>query len=282
MEWVVLGGTCVALVAFGFAKHVYYVVKHVWAIRHALNQPTRTLPVEGVATINGLVSSIGDETPVTITLHEYGQAGRGQIYWQQALREVKAHPFALLAPEMGARILVEPGADVQLRAAARATEWDNKSFPDKLVRYRTATLDEGDQAMITGVLSERRDVERVASEYRTTKETIKVEYILRPIAGEPLRIDSQTMLDEIRTCFGWLGWVKGLGTLALIPAYAYAVGEAFSTKSAVAFVVLLIVYVFARLHLLDIDRRPWFDRPNNPKKPYHAAENRKVPKDLPF
>lgn len=277
MESAFIGGICVALVAFGFAKHVSYVVKHVWGMRQAFNQPTRTLPSEGLVTVNGIVSSIGDETPITMTLHEHGNTGRGQIYWDQAKREVEVHPFALLVPEMGARIVVEPGDDVQLRAAARATEWDNKVLLDKLVRYRTATLNDGDRAIITGILSEQRNVERVGSEYRSTKEKVKVEYTLRPIAGQALRVDSETLLDEIRTCFSWLGWAHGLGTLALVPAYIYAVREDFSVKSSAIIILVLTIYVLSRLHLKAVDRKPWFDRPNDPGKPYRGVEDIRPP-----
>jgi hypothetical protein len=274
-DWMAFGGVCVVLVVFGFVKHAYYIIKNVWAMRYAFAKPTRVLPSLGPVTINGLVSSIDDQCPVRITIREDDKEGKGTIFWEQASRIVEAHPFALLLPEAGARIIVEPEAEIHMRAAARLTDWEDDPDTKQSFRYRIGTLKDGDRAILTGVLEEKREVEAQASEYRSMKGKVRYEYVLRPIPGKGLYIDSETMFDEIRTLLRWPGWVRSVGTVILVPLYIHARYPSLSINRGLVFLVLLLVYAFARISFLSFDRRPWFDRPNNPKKPYRGSEDRK-------
>jgi len=276
-EWTVFGGICAALVVFSFVKHVFYVVKNVWLVKRSLDEPQRVLPPPGVVTLNGIISSIGEETPVQVTLVEHGRSGKGRFYWRQTSYRVDAHRFALLLPELGARIVVEPGENVRLRASATATDWAYDKEAGEGRRVRTAILEDGDRVLINGLLEEKREVELIVNEYRSQKEKIRVEYLLKPIPDAGIRIDSETLLHELQMLLGPLGWVRALGTVLVVPAYVYALQEAFSTRSNILFVVILVVYSFIRTSYTDIDRRPWFDRPIDPRKPYHGAENLKPP-----
>jgi len=275
MEWVVLGGICVALVVFGFVKHVYYVAKNVWAIRRAFDKPTPALPPLGLVTITGIVSSMGDKRPVQVKLREAGTYSRGQYYWEQKSRVVQACPFALLIPEAGARIIVEPDKDVYLRSLGHVTKWKSFGKNNGIKRFRIGALEDGDRAIITGVLSEKRTVESQSSEYRSQKGKVKIEYVLRPIPGDPLKIDSETMLEEISERFGYIGWARALGTVVLVPYYCRALWDSFADRSANTFWGLVVGYGFLRLimRLNKRDRVPWFDRTNNPKKPHHGLEH---------
>lgn len=286
MEWVVLGGICVFLVAFDFAKHVYYVAKNVWPMRRAFNKPTRTLPAVGVVTINGIVSGMGEECPVQIKLREDGHTSRGQVYWKQTSRVVEAHPFALLVPDAGARIIVEPGDDVKLRASAHVTAWEYNEKIGKRNRFRIGALEDGDRAIVTGVLTEKREIEKQASEYRSQKGKVRIEYVLRPIPGEPLRIDSETMFDEINERLGYIGWVRALGTIILHYYYVKALmayydvrahGDEFAARSAKVYAAVVIVYAVIRLFMQGgkRDRLPWFDRHKSSRNPYYSVEDYK-------
>ena len=116
MEWEAFGGICVGLVVWGFAKHIYYVVKNVWLVKRALDKPQRLLPPPGVVTLNGIVSTIGENCPVQVTIVEHGYWSKARLYWRQTSCKVEAHTFALLLPDLGTRIIVEPG---EKRAVAR-------------------------------------------------------------------------------------------------------------------------------------------------------------------
>jgi hypothetical protein len=242
-------------------------------VRRQLDKPQSVLPPPGIVSLNGLVSMIDDELPVEVTIEERGESIRGQIYWTQFSQTVEAHAFALLLPDAGARVIVEPGEDVHLRASSSATEWEYSAEAKKLCRFRTATLEDGARAIVTGVLEEKREIEATMSEYRSQKGKIRIEYVLRPIPNEGIRIDSETLLDEIQKLLRFLGWLRGIGAVAVVPAYVYAVNETFSTTSAFLFGVLVVAYSFVRIGFTNIDRRPWFDRPKNPKKPYFGYED---------
>jgi hypothetical protein len=282
-EWEIFGGICVALVVFGFVKHVYYVIKNVWPVKRVLDKPQRILPVPGPVTLNGIVSSIGDKIPVQVTIVEHGIRGgtKGQRAWRQMSYHVEAHPFALLLPELGLRIGVEPGDRIRLRAAGTATDWEFHKEVNETRRVRTSMLEDGDRAILTGMLEEKRKVELIATEYRSQKENVRIEYVLKPVPDKGITIDSETLLHEIHVLLGPLGWVRAIGTAVLVPAYVYALSEGFSMGSNILFAVLLVIVVFVRLGYMDFDRLPWFDRPNNPKKPYQSSENLK-PVDAPW
>lgn len=273
--WAIFGEICVVLVTFGFVKHVYYIVKNVWPVKRKLHEPQRVLPVPGEATIQGIVSSIGEKTPVQVTIveHTIGGASKGQHVWEQTSFKVEAHPFALLLPELGARILVKPGETVRLRASAITTDWEQDKEVPQFRRVRTATLEDGDRAIITGILEEKREIELVANQYRSQKENVRIEYVLKPIPNAGIQIDSETFLHEIQRLLGRLGWARGIGTVLLVASYAYALDEAFSTRSNIIVGVLLAAIFLTNGHYMNIDRRPWFDRPANPKKPYRGSED---------
>ena len=274
-EWEIFGGICVALMVLAFVRHVYYIVKNVWPIKRQLREPQRVLPAPGVATIHGIVSSIGERTPVQVTIVEctIGGSSKGQHLWQQTLYKVEGRPFALLLPEVGARILVEPGENVRLRASAITTDWEYDKEVKQLRRVRTATLEDGDRAIITGILEEKQEVELIANQYRSQKENVRIEYVMKPGSNGELKVDSETFLREIKRLLGPLGWARGIGTALLVTSYVYALREAFSTSSNILFGVFLFAVILTSAHYRNIDRRPWFDRPTNPKKPYRFSED---------
>lgn len=274
-EWEIFGGICVALIVWGFARHIYYVVKNVWLVKLALNKPLRVMPLPGVVTLSGIVSSIGENCPVQVTIVEHGKYHRGQIYWRQTSLKVEAHPFALLLPELGARVLVEPGEVVNLRASATVTDWEKDKEADEDRRVRTAMLVDGDRVIVTGVLSESRQVELIANQYRSQKEKVRVEYVLKSNPNKAMAIDSETLLHEIRERFGYLGWLRGISTVLLLPVYVYAQDDGFFDNSLLLFASMLFVYVFARLGFTEKDRLPWFDRHTSFKKPYRNIESPK-------
>jgi hypothetical protein len=274
-EWEVFGGICVAIMVSIFVRHVYYIVKHVWPAKLQLRKPQRVLPVPGVATIHGIVSGIGEKCPVQVTIVEYTIAGasKGQFLWEQTSYKVEAHPFVLLLPELGARILVEPTANVRLRAFGHATDWELDEEVKQFSRVRTATLEDGDRAIITGMLEEKREVELVANQYRSQKENVRIEYVLKPGPNVELRVDSETFLDEIQRLLGPLGWARGIGTASLVTSYVYALQVGFSPSSKVIFGALVVAVVITGGYYRNIDRRPWFDRPINPPRPYRFSED---------
>lgn len=281
LAWAIFGEICVVLVAFGFVKHIYYVAKNVWPVKRKLRNPQRVLPAPGVVTLNGIVSRIGENCPVLVTIVENGESARGQIYWRQTSYKVEAHSFALLLPELGVRIVVDPGDNVRLRAAGTATDWEYNEEADELRRVRTAMLEDGDHAIVSGVLSESRQIELVANQYRSQKENVRIEYVMRPGFNGELRVDSETMLLEIMVLLRPLAWVRGIGTALLVPAYVGSLQTLFSTNSNILVGLILAVLFVIHRHYMNIDRRPWFDRPQDPKKPYRSVEDRK-PTKLPW
>jgi hypothetical protein len=273
MWWAVIGGiVIVAVVGYGFAKHVFY-MNRVWALRRVFDNPPKVDLVPGPLTVVGTVSATGGEAPVQVTMREAGNASRGQIYWKQASYDVDVHPFALLVPELAARIIVEPSNDVELRAAARVTEWEYDKERKELYRTRTATIEDGVRVMVTGMLGEKREVDLIPGPYRPQKE-IRTEYVLRSISNKRMTIDSATLFDEVRGRVGYVEWGRGIGFVALAAAYVHASQAGFSQTSVMFFGVVLGVYLVVRMFtVLSKDRLPWFDRPKDSKKPYHRVSD---------
>jgi hypothetical protein len=226
-----------------------------------------------VVTLNGIVSSIDHENPVIVTIVEHGMANAGTICWWQSSFEVQAHPFALLLPELGTRILIEPGEKVRLRAAAIATDWERDPERTEQRRVRTAVLEDGDRAIITGMLTESREVELIANQYRSQKEKVRIEYVLKPYPEVGMRIDSETLVYEIQRLLGPLGWVRGIGTALLVPAYVGALDQSFSTITCIIVGVVLAILLLAIAHYRNIDRRPWFDRPHYASRSVRFCED---------
>lgn len=259
--WVVLGGIHVAFVVFGFAKHVHYVVKNVRGMRRAFGQPTRVLPPPGEVTLNGIVSSLNDKVPVTVKIRDELDPNT-KIQNDRVSRRVKTHSFALLLPEAGTRVTVEPGNDVHLRSLGHMTQWEYSKKTEKSSRFHIGELRDGDRAIVTGVLEEKRVIEPQSSEYRSEKGKVRIEYVLRPIPGIPLSIDSETMLQEISNCMDRIGKIRALGAAVLPFFYGRALVNSFDDWSARYFGGVVVAYAFVYLAhepLLPF-RVPWYDR----------------------
>jgi hypothetical protein len=285
MVWVILGGICVALGVFGCAQHVYYVAKNVWTMRHAFRKPVRVLPTPGVVTLNGIVSGQdGRDYPVKVTLEENGEGEWRHPYWEQTSRSVEAYPFELLLPEVGVKVIVEPGADVLLRASATTTDseitdaeeksnpgWRDETY--KFHRYRTGVLEAGDRAIVTGVLSEKRETEVIATEYRSQERRTRIEYVLRPLPDETMLIDSETLLDEFEECLGNQGTLFAVETICITFFYVQMLRDpSLAYLYTIGWVVFSIM-LFASLWILtQHDHDPWFSRPTNSPKPYRFRD----------
>ncbi len=281
-----LGGIVVALVIFDWAKHYYYVAKHVWPMQRAFREPTRTMPAPGVVTLNGIVSVIDEhEQPIKVTLHEYGRGLWQSMDWDQTSRSVKVHPFGLLIPHAKVTVLVEPDDDVVLRSSAYTTaaksvesseiptDWANDHYDKKVRRQRIGVLEGGDVALVTGVLQEKHEPQIVTTGYRSNRGEAKIEYVLRPLPNEPMRIDSVTLLDEYKERLGHWGMLLTVGIFVVPFGYIQRLWEKPVPTNSLVPLVIALLYIVLRLAIMAgrIDRRPWFERPI-PPQPYSFTD----------
>lgn len=291
MVWVILGGLCVGFGILTVAYRVYHVAKNVWAMQYAFSKRIRVLPSPGVVTLNGIVAAYdGRDCPVKVTLQEVGKGDKEyDLKWEQTSRRVKAYPFEILLPEIGARVMVEPGEDVLLRSVAITMkekmtkepgdmpDWKSPNPLYEFRRRRMGTLEAGDRAIVTGVLSEKRETELVATEYRSQKVRTRIEYVLRPLPGEPMRIDAESLLDEfeeyhgnhgkllvVLTTFSTFFYLQMLGETPLNPLFIF--GWAFPSS-----MFIMIVWLFSKN-----THRPWFTRPTNSLEPRRITESAKT------
>jgi hypothetical protein len=276
MPWEILGGIVVALVIIDFARHFYYVLTNVWAMRRAFGKPVRALPPSGVVLLNGLVSPLEDhECPIKVVLHEDGRAHRGQIYWEQTSHTVEAHPFELLLPEIGIKVLVETGTNVSLRSSSVVTDFEWNNEIEKLRSVRIAGIEEGERVIVRGVLTETREVEVVPTEYRSQKGKTNIKYVLRPLADEPLRIDAESMLGEIEELLGNRGYLLALGAIIIPYCYVRGILDVTQANAMKGFGWVVLIYGVIRLFVKfsRLDRTPWFDRHKTGKQPYRGVED---------